>query len=306
MNSALAPIVLFVFNRPQHTRKTVMALAANAEAKDSILYIYCDGPKGNATAEQLESIKQVRQIAKEEKRFKEIIVNERNENFGLAKSVITGVTEIINKHGKVIVVEDDLVSSPYFLQFMNDALNVYASSALVACISGYVYPVKGVLPDTFFLKGADCWGWATWKRAWDIFEPDGKKLLDQLQAESLTSAFDFDGTYAYTTMLQEQIDGKNNSWAIRWYASAFLKNMYCLYPGVSLIQNIGIDGSGENSGVSKRWKVQLAGTKLNVNSIAIEENLIAKKYFSKYFITLRKSHKSLFERGMNRLKRIIK
>ncbi len=279
----LAPIVLFVYNRPLHTQQVLDALSKNTEAADSILYIYCDGPKSDASTKQLEKIKEVCRIAKSEKRFKEVQVIYRKENMGLATSVIAGVTEIVNKYGKIIILEDDLVASPYFLKFMNDALNMYKTNNDVACISGYIYPVKEKLSETFFIKGADCWGWATWKRAWRDFEKDGEKLLNELENKGLSYEFDFDNSYNYTQMLREQVSGKNSSWAIRWYASAFLKDKLCLYPGTSLIQNIGIDGSGTHSGNSDKWIVDIASHPINIKPIAVVENNVAKKMIISYF-----------------------
>ena len=125
------------------------------------------------------------------------------------------------RFGRVIVLEDDLECSP-FLQFMNRALDVYADDHRVISISGYIYPIKGDFTGDVFLRGADCWGWATWKRGWDLFRSDGNALLSELQSRQLSAAFDFDGSYPYTEMLTDQVNGKNDSWAIRWYASAFL------------------------------------------------------------------------------------
>ncbi len=297
----LAPIILFVYNRPQHTERTLNALAANKEAKESVLYVYCDGAKATCTSEQLEKIKKVRQIVKQENRFKRVTVMEREENMGLASSIIEGVYEILKDHDKIIVLEDDLATSQYFLSFMNEALTVYKSDGKVACISGYIYPVKENLPETFFLKGADCWGWATWKRAWSVFEEDGRKLLSELESKSLTRAFDFEGSYPYTQMLKDQIKGKNSSWAIRWYASAFVNNMYCLYPGRSLVQNIGIDGSGTHSGVSNRWDVDLSKAKIHVKPIPIQEDNNSKSIIIKYFKTIRKNSRLSFKKIINKL-----
>ncbi len=169
---------------------------------------------------------------------------------------------------------------------MNDALDMYEEEESVACISGYIYPVKSKVSETFFLKGADCWGWATWSRAWNVFEKDGVKLLDELNRKNLGKEFDFDNTYPYTLMLKEQIEGKNNSWAIRWYASAFLKNMFCLYPGISLVQNIGIDGSGTHSGNSNKWEVELAAKEVVVKKIEIKQSVTGFNAFKAYFKTL--------------------
>ena len=302
----LAPVVLFVYNRPQHTQFTMDALADNGYAGQSDLYIFCDGAKPTASSEQLNRINEVRIIARNENRFAKVHVVEREKNFGLAASVIAGVTQVLDKYGKIIVLEDDHVTSPFFLNFMNDALDVYADNKDVACISGYIYPVDVKLPETFFIKGADCWGWATWTRGWELFEKDGKKLQKEIKDKSLKKEFDFEGTYPYSKILQEQIDTKNDSWAIRWYASAFLKNKYCLYPGKSLVQNIGIDGSGTHCGVSDMLNVTLSANKINVMPITVEEHKLGKQAFVNYFKALKKSEVSLFKRAVVKLRSKLK
>ena len=300
-----SPIVLFTYNRPWHTRQTLDALSRNEEAQESILYIYCEGAKNNALPENIKKIEEVRRIVKSETRFKKVVIVEQGENLGLANSVLSGVTDVINIHERVIVLEDDHITSPYFLRYMNDGLQLYENVEEVACLSGYIYPVKGKLPETFFIKGADCWGWATWKRIWTDFERDGKKLLDALESSHQTFAFDFDGTYPYTQMLKGQIEGKNSSWAIRWYASAFLKNKYCLYPGISLVQNIGIDGSGTHSGISDKWKITLSDHPVTVRAIDIEENREAKILMIEYFKNL-SSSSSFLKRVVGKIKSVFK
>jgi hypothetical protein len=224
----LAPLALFVYDRPLHTKKTLEAISNNLLADQTILYVFIDGPKTNADENTIERIKETKNIVKFSNCCKELVVIERNTNLGLANSIISGVTELVNKFGSIIVLEDDLVTSKYFLSFMNEALQSYESENRVACISAYIYPVEEILPDTFFLKGADCWGWATWKRAWDNFEQDGIILAKQLKDRELVKEFDFENSYPYFQMLQDQIAKKNNSWAIRWYASSFLKGQLCL------------------------------------------------------------------------------
>jgi hypothetical protein len=143
--------------------------------------------------------------------FKSISIIERPKNYGLASSIIDGVSYVVNKHGTVIVLEDDLITSEYFLRFMNDGLKIYNNDFQVASIHGYNYPVKDKLPETFFLRGADCWGWATWKRAWNIFQRDGSLLLKEILERNLQYNFDFEGAYPFTKMLKDQIAGKNGS-----------------------------------------------------------------------------------------------
>jgi GT2 family glycosyltransferase len=192
------PIALFVYNRLWHTQQTVEALKKNKLAAESELFVFSDGARTGADKEK---IRAVREYLKTVNGFKKVTVIEWNRNLGLAQSIISGVTQIVNRYGRIIVLEDDIVTSPYFLRFMNEALEFYKDEEKVISIHGYIYPVKAKLPETFFLRGADCWGWATWKRGWELFEPDGRKLLNELKAKKLTRRFDFDGAYSYTGML---------------------------------------------------------------------------------------------------------
>lgn len=265
----LSPIALFVYNRPEHTQKTIEALLKNGLASQSELFIFSDAPKNEKAKEGVEK---VRAFIKSISGFKNITILEREENFGLAKSIIAGVTDIVNKYGRIIVLEDDLITSPYFLKYMNEALDMYEQEEKVISIHGYIYPVKYQLPETFFIKGADCWGWATWKRGWDLFESDGLKLLNELRTKNLTREFDLSGAYPYTQMLQGQIRGLNNSWAIRWHASAFLKNKYTLYPGRSLITNAGLDNSGTHTGNVNILRGVLSITPIKLKRIDIKIN----------------------------------
>lgn len=275
----LAPVVLFVYNRLAHTRLTVEALQKNILANQSDLIIFSDAPK---VEEQYEAVRKIRKYIHQIDGFKSVSIVERPNNFGLANSIIDGVTTVVNQHGRVIVLEDDLVTSPFFLQYMNDALNLYSMDDNVASIHGYVYPIDG-LPETFFMRGADCWGWATWKDKWGMFEPDGVKLLSELTTRKLTKRFDLNGGYAFTQMLVDQIAGVNNSWAIRWHASAFLNNKFTLYPTRSLVLNIGVDGSGEHCGVSDAFNTDVMMTPVNVQPIAVNENESSFKSFEIFF-----------------------
>ena len=180
-----------------------------------------------------------------------------------------------------------MVTSPYFLRYMNDALEFYEDEEQVISIHGYIYPVKDILPETFFLKGADCWGWATWKRGWNLFEPDARKLLDRLKARRLTRRFDFDGSYAYTKMLDDHVKGKNNSWAIRWYASAFLEEKLTLYPGKSLVFNTGNDASGTHCKAVRTFDSIICQEPINITKIPVIEDGRALKSISEYFVSLK-------------------
>jgi len=294
----LAPLALFVYNRLQHTRQTVEALQKNGLAKDSDLFIFSDGPKKEADKEK---VKEVQDYIQTIFGFKSITVTKRSENLGLSKSIITGVTEIINKYKKIIVLEDDLVTSPYFLKYMNEALNLYEKDERVISIHGYIYPLKERLPETFFLRGADCWGWATWKRGWDLFELDGKKLLKELKDKQLTKKFDFDGAYPFTQMLEMQTLGFNDSWAIRWHASAFLANKMTLYPGCSLVKNIGFGESGTHTKTTFSFESEMCDKPIIIEPIIHESNDIL-TFIKNYF----KSPKLRIMTAMMRVKYFLK
>lgn len=293
----LAPITLFTYNRLWHTQQTIKYLSNNQFARDSMLYVFSDGP-GDEEAKT--GVKEVRQFLTTITGFKDVIVTERNDNLGLAKSITNGITEIVKKHGKVIVLEDDLLTSPFFLKYMNEALEMYQHDEKVASIHGYTYPVKEHLPDTFFIKGADCWGWATWKRAWNIYEKAGEKLLHQLKEKGFKKEFNFNNSYGYIKMLKKQIKGKNDSWAIIWYASTFLRGMYTLYPFPSLVINIGHDNSGTHSGISNKMGRTLKMDPVKLNRITVKENVIARKAFENYFRNL-SGIKGQIERIRNKL-----
>jgi hypothetical protein len=275
-----APIALFVYNRPWHTRQTVAALQKNEFAEFSDLFIFSDAPKNPET---IANVQAVREYIKTVGGFRSVSIAERNENLGLADSIIDGVTQVCNEYGSIIVLEDDMVTSPYFLRYMNDALDLYKKEECVISIHGYIYPVAEKLPETFFLRGADCWGWATWKRGWDIFEPDARELLRQLSLQGLEKEFNYEGSYNFSGMLRLQVQGKVDSWAIRWYASAFLKGKLTLYPGRSLVQNIGHDSSGTHCGNTEIFSADLTDRPLTVNHLKIVENIKARAAVTNYF-----------------------
>ena len=276
----LAPIALFVYNRLDHTEQAVSALKRNLLAEESDLFVFSDAPKNSNPDEKVNA---VRGFIRSTTGFKSLTIVERPHNLGLANSIIDGVTNLCNKYGQVIVLEDDLVTSPYFLKYMNDGLDYYRDEERVISIHGYIYPVKAKLPETFFLRGADCWGWATWKRGWDLFEPDGEKLLAGINAQNIRKEFNYDGSYDLVGMLYSQIKGKIDSWAIRWYASAFVKNKLTLYPGESLVLNIGNDGSGTHCGTTEMFTSRLTKYELKLVKIAVFESSEARSAVVDYF-----------------------
>lgn len=241
------PIVVFIYNRPWHTQQTIEALQGNELATESDLYIFSDAAK-QATDEQ--AVQTVRDYIKHISGFRTVTIIERETNLGLANSIISGVNEIIKKHERVIVLEDDILPRPGFLKYMNEALSLYANELQVGCIHAWNYnlDIKNYNESTFFLKGADCWGWGTWQRAWNEFNPNGRELLETIKTKKLVFDFNRRNTHEFMQMLMNQIDGKNDSWAIRWHASLVVKNMYCLHPTQPIVRNIGLDNSGVHCG----------------------------------------------------------
>jgi len=240
--SGLAPIALFVYNRPDHTRRTLDALAASPLAIESDLIIYADGPK---KPEHAPSVRQARDVARGASGFKSIRLIERDENLGLADSIITGVSEVCSEHGRAIVVEDDLLVAPQFLTFLNRGLERYADEPNVFQVSGYMFPVPTEsASDALFLPLISCWGWGTWQRAWSQFDPSAPGFNRLERDPELRARFNLDGNYDYFGMLKDQVEGRIDSWGVRWLLSVFLKGGLVLYPSRSLVQNVGVDGSG--------------------------------------------------------------
>lgn len=296
----LAPILLFVYNRPAHTRRCIESLLRNSLAAGSELFIYADGAKDST---QQAEVNEVRNYLRSLQGFKQITLIERTENWGLARNIIDGVTTQVNRFGKVIVLEDDLVVAPYFLQFMNDALEIYQDEPKVGHIQACDFTQDPTLPDTFLIKWTGSWGWATWDRAWKHFNPNGQELLNQLESRKLTYTFDFNGKYGFTRMLRRQIAGQNNSWAIRWNASLFLKDILSLNVGRSLVQNEGFDGSGTNCGGGGLYASNLHLQPLPVVRIRpVEENQEARRAFSRYYGRTN----SFWAKALRRIKRTLK
>lgn len=264
-----APIALFVYSRLDHARLTVEALRGNLLADQSDLFVFSDAA-GKPEAEN--QVQAVREYVRSITGFRSVTLVERERNFGLAASIVEGVSRLCRDRRRVIVLEDDLVTSPHFLTYMNDALDRYAGDERVMAVHGYMFPVGTTLPETFFLRDPGCWGWATWKRAWDLFNSDGAEQWRKVQAEGREIEFDLDGSYDYSGMLKGRIAGQNQSWAILWYATAFLRNKLTLYPGRSLVQNIGFDGSGTHGGAVNSFAVRLADRPVTVSAIPVEED----------------------------------
>lgn len=295
-----APIALFVYNRPEHTRRTIKFLQQNLLANESRLFIFSDAAKDSS---QQVFVNEVRDIIKQVDGFKSVELIERETNLGLAESIIDGVSMLVSEYGKVIVFEDDLISSAYTLQYFNDALIRYHNEEKVMHIGAYMYPLKAEnLPETFFYRAATSWGWATWERAWKDFEPDINKLIARFDRRKRLE-FSIEGTMNFWKQIIEFKRGRNNSWAIRWYASIFLKGGLTLNPSKSLINNIGHDGSGIHSGLNDIYHVIINPLPVTSFPEKIEENLETYQAI-KNFLKTRKG--SLWQRILRFAKQKIK
>ncbi len=293
----LAPIVLFTYNRLEHTRQTIEALKANVYAAESRLFIFSDAPK-NEQAEP--AVQAVRDYLHSVDGFKEIQIIQRDENWGLARNIMDGVTSIVNRYGKIIVLEDDIVTSKWFLKYMNDALKIYKNEPRVMEISGYQPAIdKEDLSETFFLHFGDCWGWATWARAWAFFERNPEQLMQEFSDEDIYH-FNFEGAMDFWSQVVQNYDGKLYTWAVFWQASIMRRNGLMLATRDSLTDNVGLDGSGENCGAADSWRALRRERAITVFPLAIEESILGRQRLKTFFMQQNNNWKTTMR---NKIKR---
>jgi hypothetical protein len=273
-----APIAAFVYKRPQHAQKMLQSLLANPEITTSPFYIFCDGARD---ATDMADVDLTRRVVHELAPTHAVVV-ERSLNLGLANSIISGVSDLCDRYGRAIVIEDDLLLSPATLRYLNDALNRYETEDRVMHISAYMFPIKQELPETFFYREATCWGWATWSRAWKKFEPDGRVIREYVLENNLQHDFDVMGSMFFMTMLEQQIEGKNNSWAIRWYGSMRMQHGLALHPAKSFVRNIGFDGTGEHCTPTDIFDVKIYHQNIIKWPTLIEESSAALEAMIRY------------------------
>jgi GR25 family glycosyltransferase involved in LPS biosynthesis len=281
-----APIIVFAYNRPDLLEQTLASIAQNAEAVESDLYVFADGPKASASAEVIERIKQVSEVVQSKKWCKTVTLYASEKNKGLANSVIGGVTQIVNAHGKVIIIEDDVTVSPYFLTFMNDALTLYENDEKVSSIGSWNYFCPpSVSGDNFFLRHPDSIAWATFKRAWAKFNPNTPYLQKEIAERGLGKYLNMENTVNLVKMLQKQEQGLVDSWAVRWTASVVLEDMLTFYPQYSIARHEGYAEGTHFSGVESNYDtdVQLAQKPIAVNRIPIIENKNAVNEYVKFY-----------------------
>lgn len=302
---SLAPIALFGYKRPEHLRRTLEALQVCPLARESELHVFIDGPKrvGDRPA-----VEKVRALVRNFKGFAKVLVHERVENLGLARSVIDGVTELSRSHGRVIVVEDDLVVAPGFLTYMNRALQRYQDEPKIMQVSGYMFPVAHSehVGSTFLCRVPTSWGWGTWDRAWKRLDLDSANLLSLLKDQGRQHEFNVKGAYPYFEHLKLQAEGKMDVWGVRWYASMFVAGGLCVYPGQSMVQNIGMDGSGVHCGVSRSFEVDLSEHETWQFPDRIEESTSGLESIREFLMGLRREKKeNTFMRVVSRMSAVV-
>lgn len=253
--SLYAPVAVFVYKRLDKTKKCLEALEMNLGAEKTDVYIFSDGAKGSEDLSEVNEIRDFLDSYEKNHKFNKVQICRREKNCGLANSIISGVTEVINTYGKIIVVEDDLIMSQDFLIFLNDALEYYGSNEKIGEISAYTYPLVGLNKydlDVYITRKADCWGWATWKERWDLADwnmetyPTFKNKKKDREFERLQKGIN--------KMLKMQMKGELDSWAVRWCYSLFMNDKLTVYPRISRTVNIGFDGSGVHCGTTDLYK----------------------------------------------------
>ncbi len=300
LRGSCAPIVLFCYQRPQLLEKSLGSLAANGLAPASTLYIYADGPPAN-TSKKTESptrVDAVRRLIRQERwqqSFARVHLIEAESNLGLAPSVIRGVSTVLERYDRVIVLEDDVLLSPYFLEFMNQGLELYRDDERVGSVRAHVFDLPEhsnaqnraasfETPGLFFARMSGDFAWGTWQRVWQQVRFDGRELLRELRRRKLFFCFDYDGCYPYSQMLRDQIAGRNSSWGVRFYASLFLRDMLTLYPGRALAAHIGYEeGTHFSSGAQSPLDGSLYPGRIPVERIEAEESLAVREQMKQLF-----------------------
>jgi glycosyltransferase involved in cell wall biosynthesis len=252
-----APIILFVYNRPEHTRRTITSLQGCDLARESHLYVFADGSKSPTDAA---NVRAVRQLLQSVEGFGGVTVTAREANQGLARSVISGVTEVLREHGRAVVLEDDLVFARNYLQFMNDALETYAGKKRIFSVSGYSYPLPvppDFTDDVYLLPRASSWGWATWRDRWERADWEVTDYPQFLRSRPVQDGF-AEGGRDLVYMLRKQQLGRIDSWAVRWSYAHYKHGAYCLFPVQSKVHNTGNDKSGTHSPRTTRFGTEVS------------------------------------------------
>jgi len=279
-----AGIAFFVYNRPYHTKQSIAALLKNECVSLSDLIIFSDGPKNEKNDVDVKKVRKF--IHSIDKGFKSVSIVERDRNYGLANNMIDGINYVVNKYGKVIVVEDDTILHPGFILYMNTALNVYKKDEIVGGITGYLDPIQVNTSAIFFQRYPSCWGWATWKRSWDKFDINLRHSVLKIIENNEMHEFSFNGADLIVDQIENNLENDLFTYQIRWYASAFIHGMVFLHPSQSLIQNIGFDGTGDNCPNDNSLvnsNILNDEDKIPVTHIPLAESITIRKAYERYY-----------------------
>lgn len=297
-NMTRAPIALFAYKRINHLRRTVDALRANDLAIESELYIFSDGPKNINDEKEVEEVRSY--VKSLSSGFKAVHLRFEEKNRGLAASIVDGVTDLVNRNGFVIVVEDDVVTSNLFLSFMNDSLEKYRAEESIMHVSGYSFPMQEKLPEVFLAQMPFVWGWATWKRAWDHYNDDASVLTGLINQVG-KKKFNYDGSFKFTSPLKQNAKGLMKTWAIKWQACIFINRGLCLTPSPSFTNNIGHDGTGEHYDVSNKYYNKVYSIILPKKLLSTNESLEGRMAIKRFLMQIKPSIIFLVRNKMKKL-----
>lgn len=301
------PLALFVYNRPDHLRRTLEALTRCARLEECDVYVFCDAPKYD---DQRANVKSARLVVREYEKILRATLIERETNVGLARSIAGETTNLCERYGRTIILEDDLIVSPNFINFMLSALDRYENDERVYQIAGYLFPISYQLKqDAFFMPLTTSWGWATWQRAWRNFEWNPAGVTELLNDDLFRTQFDLDNSFPYSKMLRARLKGENDSWAILWWYVVFKRGGLVLYPKQSLVWNAGVDGSGTHR--TREGKVCQESlskvTQFNFDSFRLPDLVnVNEQAFTKIKRFLRIQRTSQVTVFLNRLRQILR
>ena len=291
-----SPVVIFVYNRLDHTKKTVEALSQNELALSTCVYFYSDGPK---SVEDENGVQKVRSYLRTINSFKKTTIIERDENFGLARNIVDGAGSIFEVYDRAIFLEDDIVTSPTFLTYMNNALEAYKEVKEVWHVSGWGFPIECEIDSEAFLwRVMICWGWATWRENWKSFEKNPQQLKKEFSLEDIRR-FNLDGVHDFWHQVELNLSGQINSWAVFWYATIFKNEGLCVNPYISQVENIGHDGSGVNCGYTRKYRSVVAQySHVTDFPVITTENVLAVDEIKKFYV---KGRRNLLNRLLDKV-----
>ena len=306
----LYPIILFTYNRPWHTEQVLQALEKNELADQSHLIVFVDGPKANASEEQLKKIKQVRELVQSKKWCGSVEYHIAEQNIGCRNSIIAGITQVLSTYEAAIILEDDIVTSPYFLKYMNTCLNYYRVFKSVISISGYNLPPNRIkIPneykyDVYVSLRQQNWGWGTWRDRWESVDWDKNFIKDFIADKTLVEAFNRGGD-DLSKMLQEEYEGKSDAWDIQFTFHHFKHHGVSIIPCKSYTNNVGLDSSGThtiNQHTSSFFNdLSMAAENPKLLNIVYEDIRLINAFYNAYSAKKR----PLWQKAINRLSRIL-